>query len=327
MKDYHALIFDTKRGGLRVQKNKNKKQSVSYAKWGYIFVIPFFVVYFIFTLYPQILTVYNSFFENYRQGLTQIGPNYVGFDNYIKLFTTQTNGVIDIFKYFMNTMIMWVAGAVPQFAVALMLALLFTSTRLNLKGQGAAKTIIYMPNLIMASAFAMLFFSLFSTTGPINKMLVGTGMLDKAYDFLAHAGWARALVAMMNFLMWFGNTTIVLMAGIMGIDESLFESARIDGANSTRVFLDITLPLLRPILVYAMITSLIGGIQMFDVPQILSKGNGAPNRTTFTLIMLLNNYLGGSKNYGMAGAISVILFIITAILSIFVFKAMEKKEG
>ncbi|MDD5792844.1 MAG: sugar ABC transporter permease [Erysipelotrichaceae bacterium] len=306
---------------------KEKKRSISYAKWGYIFIIPFFVVYAIFTLYPQLLTFYNSFFENYREGLTQIGPNFVGFANYVKLLTPTSEGTIDILKYFGNTMIMWIIGAIPQFVVALLLALLFTSTRLKLKGQGFAKTTIYMPNLIMASAFSMLFFSLFSTVGPINQILQGLGWLDKPFDFISFKISARSLVALMNFLMWFGNTTIVLMAGIMGIDESLFESARIDGASSTHVFFDITLPLLRPILVYTMITSLIGGLQMFDVPQVLSKGIGMPNRTTFTVIMLLNNYLGGSKNYGMAGAISVILFIITGILSIFVFKAMNRKEA
>ena len=306
---------------------KEKKRSISYAKWGYIFIIPFFVVYAIFTLYPQLLTFYNSFFENYREGLTQIGPNFVGFANYVKLLTPTSDGTIDILKYFGNTMIMWIIGAIPQFVVALLLALLFTSTRLKLKGQGFAKTTIYMPNLIMASAFSMLFFSLFSTVGPINQILQGLGWLDKPFDFISFKISARSLVALMNFLMWFGNTTIVLMAGIMGIDESLFESARIDGASSTHVFFDITLPLLRPILVYTMITSLIGGLQMFDVPQVLSKGIGMPNRTTFTVIMLLNNYLGGSKNYGMAGAISVILFIITGILSIFVFKAMNRKEA
>ena len=85
-------------------RGKNNRKSVSYAKWGYIFIIPFFVVYAIFTLYPQILTFYNSFFDNYREGLTQIGPNFVGFDNYIKLFTTSTDGMIDIVKYFSNTM-------------------------------------------------------------------------------------------------------------------------------------------------------------------------------------------------------------------------------
>ncbi len=307
-------------------RGKNNRKSVSYAKWGYIFIIPFFVVYAIFTLYPQILTFYNSFFENYREGLRQIGPNFVGFDNYIKLFTTSTDGMIDIVKYFSNTMIMWIIGALPQFAIALLLALIFTSTRLKLKGQGFAKTVIYMPNLIMASAFSMLFFSLFSTVGPINQILLANGILDKAVDFIAFKVPARLLVALMNFLMWFGNTTIVLMAGIMGIDESLFESARIDGASSGHVFKDITLPLLRPILVYAAITSLIGGLQMFDVPQVLSKGIGMPNRTTFTVVMLLNNYLSGSKNYGMAGAVSVILFIITGILSIIVFKVLQKKE-
>ena len=307
-------------------RGKNNRKSVSYAKWGYIFIILFFVVYAIFTLYPQILTFYNSFFENYREGLTQIGPNFVGFDNYIKLFTTSTDGMIDIVKYFSNTMIMWIIGALPQFAIALLLALIFTSTRLKLKGQGFAKTVIYMPNLIMASAFSMLFFSLFSTVGPINQILLANGILDKAVDFIAFKVPARLLVALMNFLMWFGNTTIVLMAGIMGIDESLFESARIDGASSGHVFKDITLPLLRPILVYAAITSLIGGLQMFDVPQVLSKGIGMPNRTTFTVVMLLNNYLSGSKNYGMAGAVSVILFIITGILSIIVFKVLQKKE-
>jgi multiple sugar transport system permease protein len=123
----------------------------------------------------------------------------------------------------------------------------------------------------------------------------------------------------MNFLMWFGNTTILLMAGMMGIDPSLFEAAEVDGATATQVFFRITLPLLRPILVYVMITSLIGGLQMFDVPQILTNGSGDPMRSSMTLIMYLNKHLY-SKNYGMAGALSVLLFIITGILSMIVYK-------
>ena len=135
----------------------------------------------------------------------------------------------------------------------------------------------------------------------------------------------RALVAFMNFLMWFGNTTILLMAGMMGIDTSLFEAAEVDGATSTQVFFKITLPLLRPILIYVMITSLIGGLQMFDVPQILTNGTGDPMRSTMTLIMYLNKHLF-SKNYGMGGALSVILFIITGLLSLVVFKFSNKKD-
>ena len=132
-----------------------KHKGVSYAKWGYIFILPFFVVYILFTLVPQLTTFYNAFFENYRSGLKQIGPNFVGFDNFVKLFTPDKSGTISMVKYFGNTVILWVLGAVPQVVIALLLAVFFTSYRLNIKGQRFFKTVIYMPNLIMASAFSM----------------------------------------------------------------------------------------------------------------------------------------------------------------------------
>ena len=304
-------------------RNKNGKlKSVSYAKWGYIFIAPFFIAYIAFTLVPQFLTVYNSFFENYRIGLNQVGPTFVGFENYKTLFTPDPDGVILILKYALNTLILWVAGAIPQFVIAMLLALFFTSYRLNIKGQGFFKTVIYMPNLIMAAAFSMLFYTLFSRVGPIQALLEKWGVLDSSFDFFSHRVTVRGMIALMNFLMWFGNTTIVLMAGIMGIDQSLFESATIDGANSVQVFAKVTMPLLMPIFVYCFITAMIGGIQMFDVPQILSKGSGQPNETTRTLVMYLNGYLT-NKNYGMAGAISVIIFIITGVLGGIVYKMLS----
>jgi ABC-type sugar transport system permease subunit len=122
------------------------------------------------------------------------------------------------------------------------------------------------------------------------------------------------------------GTDRALMAGIMGIDQDLFEAANLDGASSTQVFFKITLPLLMPILVYTVITAMIGGLQMFDVPQVLTNGKGMPDRTSMTLVMYLNNYLGGSKNYGMSGAISVIIFIITGVLSLLVYRTLNKKD-
>ena len=294
-------------------KNNNHK-AVSYNKWGYIFLIPFVVVYLIFQLVPLITTIYNSFFENYRSGLTQVGPNFVGFANYAKLFQGG-----EIWVYFQNTMIMWIMGFIPQILISLLLGAWFSNPSLRLKGQRFFKTVIYLPNLIMASAFAMLFFTLFADGGPINAMLVHAGILKHAYAFFSHKWSARTLVALLNFLMWFGNTTILLMAGMMGIDPSLYEAAEVDGATSSQIFRKITLPLLRPILIYVMITSLIGGMQMFDVPQILTNGTGDPMRSTMTLIMYLNKHLF-SKNYGMGGALSVFLFIITGLLSLIVFR-------
>ena len=302
---------------------KSGGKAVRYNKWGYIFLVPFIVVYVIFQLIPLFSTIYNSFFENYMSGLTQVGPNFVGLQNYIKLFEGG-----DIWIYAKNTMILWIMCFVPQIFLSLLLGAWFSDVRLKLKGSRFFKTVIYLPNLIMASAFSMLFFTLFAESGPINSLLIQMGFITEPYKFLSNVGSTRGLIAFMNCLMWFGNTTILLMAGMMGIDTSLFEAAEVDGATSTQVFFRITLPLLRPILVYVLITSLIGGLQLFDVPQILTNGTGNPVRSTMTLIMFLNNHLY-SKNYGMAGAVSVVLFIITGILSSVVFKLTgnDKRKG
>ena len=301
--------------------NKKNGNVVRYNRWGYYFLIPFVVVFVIFQLIPLVSTIYNSFFEHYfKNGLTEVGPNFIGLENYKSLFTGS-----DVFKFFGNTMIMWIMGFVPQILVSLLLAAWFSDPALRIKGRPFFQSVIYLPNLIMASAFAMLFFTLFSDSGPINSMLMNMGILSEPYKFLSHTSSARWLVAFMNFIMWFGNTTILLLAGMLGIDTSLYEAAEVDGATSTQIFFRITLPILRPILIYVMITSLIGGLQMFDVPQILTNGEGSPTRTIMTLIMYLNKHLY-SKNFGMGGALSVILFIITGILSLIVFKFNQQTD-
>ena len=405
------------------EKKQKRRKTVQYDRWGYFFIAPFFLIFTIFSLIPLVTTFVYSFFENYRDGLTQIGPNisvqkyfngtrdiygwqldssqdgmneliatYKGeattpdlaekvveflspsdsedpnFEVYTdnnfrraafaaKVSKLVDNGVkkelpaVDVLnqikdelpkkqasfirniqnvfasgdnvaRYFLNTLIMWAIGFIPQIIISLILAVWFTNTELKLKFQQFFKTVIYMPNLIMASAFAMLFFTLFSPNGPI-ELLLQQMELREAGDpirFFTRPGWTRVLIGLMNFLMWYGNTTILLMAGIMGIDNSLFEASRIDGASPIQTFFKITVPLLLPIFVYVMITSLIGGIQMFDVPQILTKGTGAPNRTTMTIIMKLNNYLTISKNFGNAGCMSILIFAVTGVLSGLVYK-------
>ena len=263
-----------------------KKGSISYAKWGYIFIAPFFIIFAVFQLIPLASTIYYSFFEYYRSGLKIIGPSFVGLKNYITLFA---------------------------------------DLRLKLKGQTFFKTVIYMPNLIMASAFAMLFFALFSDNGPVNAVLLSMGWIKTPISFLNTVWGNRGLVGLMNFLMWFGNTTIMLMAAIMGVDPTLYEAAELDGCTPNQMFWKITLPLIRPILVYVMITSMIGGLQMFDVPQILTNGKGGPDRTSTTMIMYLNNHLF-SKNYGMAGAVSVVLFLVCAVLCVVVYFSLTKED-
>ena len=299
---------------------KTKRKGMSYAKWGYIFLAPFFITFFIFQFWPLATTIYYSFFEYFRSGLKIIGPNFVGLKNYAAM-------IQEVPKYFSNTMIMWLMGFIPQIIVSLVLAAWFTDLRLKLRFQGFFKTVIYMPNLIMASAFAMLFFTLFSNseTGPINSILLKLGIVAEPVRWLSNVWTARGLVGLMNFLMWFGNTTIMLMAAIMGVDPTLYEAAELDGCTPNQMFWKITIPLIRPILVYVMITSMIGGLQMFDVPQILTNGKGGPDRTSTTMIMYLNNHLF-SKNYGMAGAVSVVLFLVCAVLCVIVYMALTKED-
>lgn len=292
---------------------KEKRKKIDYAKWGYLFILPFFISFFIFSFIPLMDTIRYSFFEYYRSGIKEIGPNFVGLENYASLLGS------DMLKYAGNTLILWVIGFIPQIVIALLLAEWFVDARLKIHGTQFFKAVIYLPNLIMASAFAMLFFTMFSTSGPVNSILVSMGVISEPFDFLGSIFGTRSLVGLMNFLMWFGNTTIMLMAAIMGISPDVFEACELDGCNSFQRFFYITLPMIRPILAYTLITSIIGGLQMFDVPQILTNGQGSPDRTSMTLIMFLNSHLK-SKNYEMAGALSVYLFIVSGILCFFVYR-------
>ena len=223
-----------------------KVKSVSYAKWGYLFILPFFLCYLVFSLVPLADTVRYSFYEYYRSGIKEVGPNFVGFQNYAALLQS------DMLKYAANTLILWVIGFIPQIGVALLLAVWFTDARMKLKGKQFFKVVIYLPNLIMASAFAMLFFTIFSTNGPVNSILMNLGILKEPVDFLGTTFGTRSIIGFMNFLMWFGNTAIMLMAAIMGISPDTFEAAEMDGCVGFKKFWYITLPLIRPILAYTM---------------------------------------------------------------------------
>lgn len=298
-------------------KEKPKKTKVDYNKWGYRFLIPFIVVYFVFSLIPLLSTFYYSFFEYRQQGLSIVGPNFIGLQNYVAVFQT---GSEKLFRYFGNTMIMWIMGFVPQLVISLLFALWFTSMRLRIKASSFFKTVMYMPNLVMAAAFSMLFMQLFGNNGPIETLLINSGVIDDGFSFVNNKWSARWIIASMNFIMWFGNTTILLMAGIMGIDQTTIESAQMDGASSGKIFFKIILPLLKPILLFVLVTSLIGGIQMYDIPYIFSQGNGGPDFSTMTIMMYLSKLLGASKQLGLAGAVSVIVFIITGLISFIFFK-------
>ena len=307
--------------------NKKKKKMIDYGRYGYFFIAPFFITYLVFQLWPLINTFYYSTLTYYKRNGREF-MEFAGLQNFVNILGMAAGERGYVLSYLKNTLVMWGCNFVPQILVSLLLAVWLTDEKVKVKGTGAMKVIVYLPSVITAASVSVLFKSLFSQYGPITQTLKDWGVLSKNFDFMSSVAGSRGLSSTILWWMWFGNTTILLMAGMMGIDTSLFEAAEVDGATSSQVFWQITLPLLRPILVYVVITSLIGGLQLFDVPQILTNGTGDPMRSTMTLIMFLNKHLY-SKNYGMAGALSVVLFIITGILSLVVFKITgnDKRKG
>lgn len=325
------------------QQNSNKKRkTVEYNRYGYFFIAPFFIVYGLFSLWPLIYTVILSFTENYSRGLEEVGPTFNGLKNYIGvIIETDKSGAVKegarlfntaTFKALYNTFYMWIINFIPQIGLSLMLAAWFTDTKVKLKGQGAYKIMIFMPNIITAATLAVLFYSLFNfPSGPINQMLIKAGLLDAPFNFFQSKTATRFLVGFIQFWMWYGNTMIILIAGILGISPSLFEAAMVDGADSKQIFSRITLPMIKPILLYTLVTSCIGGLQMFDIPQLLnadSVGNGGgPDYASRTITMYIRELVFKSKDYGKAGAVSMILFVVTLTLSILLFYVMRDKDS
>ena len=299
-----------------------RRKSISYAKYGYFFILPFFLVYFFFQLYPLINTFVLSFFGNGKEHMNE----FVGLQNFQYLLSSGDSlprNVRAIHSDFVrdigNTVILWIGNFIPQIALSLLLAVWFTDTKMKIKGQGFFKVVMYMPNIITATSVCALFLTLFGNTkyGAINSFLINAGIRTEAFKFVD--GWtsSRVIVMFVQTWMWFGNTMILLMSGIMGINPSLFEAAAIDGANSGQIFFRITLPVLKPIFIYVLITSMIGGLQMFDIPYLFHEAAGPtamrPNLETVA-VFIYKHFHQQDPNYGYSAAASVLLFFITTLL-------------
>ena len=300
-----------------------KKHGFSYAKYGYLFSIPFFIAFLVFNLYPTIYTIVLGFTDS--KGLGNITFHILKDDPW-KNFRAVLNA--PTFKTAVgNTFTLWIMNFIPQITLALILTAWFTSRRNQILGQGFFKVVFYMPIIISAASVAILFNALFGyPKGPVNDLLVNTGLRDSAFYFMNSPKATRWIVAFIQFWMWYGYTMIILISGVLGINPEIFEAAEIDGATDTQIFFQITLPNLRTILTYTLITSLIGGLSMYDIPKMLNNGN--PNNATLTANMFIyNQAFQGSYMYARAAAASMIMFVIIAFFSAIVFFLMRDRKA
>ena len=306
-------------------------RSISYAKYGYFFILPFFLVYCFFQLYPLFNTFYLSFFGNGKKV-----DDFVGLQNFqALLFGTgmgRTSSAIHetFIQTLGNTFIVWIGNFIPQIVLSLALAVWFTDAKLKIKGKGFFEVVMYMPNILTAASIAALYLSLFAESkyGPVNNLLMSIGIIDNPIKFVTGVWQSRGMVMFIQCWMWFGNTMIMLMSGIMGLNPSLFEAANIDGASSGQVFRKITLPLLSPMMLYTVVTSMIGGLQMFDIPYMYTKGTQRNEYTKTAAVFIYEHFREKmpNPNYGFSAAASVILFFITIILGSVAFYMNRDKD-
>ena len=287
--------------------------------YGYLFIAPFVIGFLVFGLYPIFNTFYLSFTDT---TLLSKEANFVGLSNFQRLFADDvfTNAV-------KNTWLLWILNFIPQIGIAMLLSVWFTSARLKLRAVGIWRALFFLPNLLMPAAIAALFFSLFSFYGPVNQFMVRAGLLPEAKQFLQDPTVARGLVIFIQWWMWFGATIIILMAGMTSISISLYESAMVDGASGLDMFWRITLPLLKPILIYVFVTSLVGGMQMFDIPYLLTDGRGSPSGSIMTNNILMYLKFSSSKGHiGAASAVGVLVFIMTSVCALGIFYFLRERD-
>ena len=302
-----------------IAKPKKKDRN----KTAYLFVLPFVVVFLVFSVYPVLRTLYLSF-TNYRGYGDAV---WAGIDNYKRVLTDRF-----FWRDLGNTIKIWGVNIIVQLGLAFLLTIVFSDIKYKMRGLAVFRAIYYLPNLIACTSVAFLFKTLLDWRyGTFNQILVAAGITKTPINWLGQTSTAPMIVALLGAWMWFGNSFIVLMAGVQGIPKDYFEAAAIDGAGRWKVFFKITLPLLKPILLYVFITSLIGGLQLFDLPFLINGVAGAstagdPGGTLQTAVMYLYKFGFETHQVGYASAIAYTLFFIILIVSIIQFKLLDTKE-
>ena len=312
---------------LRPQAAEGDRKPRKKIKWkvdyfGIVFIIPFFAVYAIFSLYPMIYSIVLSItdYEGYNRVISLIG-----FENFAWLATQ-----LRFWQSLLNTVMIFAMNFVPQMLFALIFAAMFTGKTYKMRGKGAFKAIYYLPNILTATSVAIMFYTLFARpSGGLWQLLTKLGMSEEVNLYLMP--WpSRVIFAFIQFWMWFGNSMITLSAGILGINPSVFEAAQLDGASQKDIFLHITLPLIKPIVVYSLVVSTLGGLQVFDIPYLFLSGGpvmtGGRNATETVAVYIYKMAFTGEMRYNVASAASVYLFVICMLVSFVLFRVTHSDE-
>ena len=234
----------------------------------------------------------------------------MGLENYLRLFTDETAR-----KALTNTLSFSVVVVPCQTIIALIIASVLNS---KIRGKYFFRTVYFLPTLTSSSALTIIFMFMFSVTGPINMMLIRAGILPAGggINFLEDPSFALKVIMVMNVWSTVPQYTTMYLASLQDLPVSLYEAAEIDGANTLQKFTNITVPYLKPITTYVLLTGIIGTLQMFDQAYIFSNGSGGPANSTLTVSLMVYRYAFGTTNaMGYAACIAIILALVIMAVS------------
>ena len=296
----------------------NKKYTIL---WPLFFVAPFIIFFLAFNLFPILYSVFLSFHD-----WSGIGDKvFIGLDNYVRIFTQDKT----VWKSLGNTLYIMVLG----FPLSIFLGLVLAAFLSNLKKfRNVFQTINFLPYITTPVAIGLIFTFLFDwNTGIINKILSFFG--GEGINWLGNAKFAPLVIGFMIICKTTGYYMALYLAGITSISEDIYEAAKVDGAGPVKTFFKITLPLLKPITIFIVITSLIYALQLFDEPNLMFNVSttsviGGPDRSCLTMVWNFYDVaFGSTARLGYGSAVATTLFIIIVITSLVGMKLMNKKEG
>jgi lactose/L-arabinose transport system permease protein len=274
---------------------------------GWLFVSLAVIMIFVFYFYPMLQALLLSF----KSG-TGMNLQFVGLDNYKRLFSDTT------FKTALGNTFIYLIIQVP---VMIILAL-FISVLLNnstLKFKGFFRTAIFLPAVTSLVAYSVIFKYLFATDGLVNKFLMNIHLIQTPIAWITDPFWAKITIILAITWRWTGYNMIFYLSSLQNIDHSIYEAARIDGASATRQFFGITIPMLKPIILFTSITSTIGTLQLFD--EVVNITRGGPGNATLSISQYIYNLsFKYSSDFGYAATVSYSIVVIIIILAFLQFK-------
>ncbi len=274
-------------------------------RWAYLYIAPFFAIFLTFSIYPIFYSLYLSFTSYDPLMLT---TTWVGLENYQRLFTSTF-----FWDSVGNTVVIWLFSIVPQLIIAMTLSLILNERWV--KGRGALRSIYYFPNLVTPITIGLMFNMLFSYPGgAINNIFTALGLFGVPVDFPDTPILAKMVGGIAICWQNFGYNIIFISAGLNAISQDVYEAAEVDGANALQKTTRITLPLIKPIMLYVMITSIIGGLQIFDIPKMLFKEKAG--HATRTMVYYMYESAFDRWQFGFGAAIAYGIFMIIGVFAL-----------